>query len=53
MPTLPSTIAQERAINPFLRSKQPTIVASSQRFDPAQSASQGVFATLRTWKNQF
>jgi hydroxyacylglutathione hydrolase len=53
VPTLPSTIAQERAINPFLRSNQPTIVASSQRFDAAQTASQGVFATLRTWKNQF
>lgn len=53
VPTLPSSIAQERAINPFLRSSEPTIVASSQRFDAALSASQGVFATLRTWKNQF
>jgi len=52
-PTLPSTIAQERAINPFLRSDQATIQASAQRFDPAQTAAQGVFATLRTWKNQF
>lgn len=52
-PTLPSTIAQERAINPFLRSSEPTIVASSQRFDAGLSASQGVFATLRAWKNQF
>jgi len=53
LPTLPSTIARERAINPFLRSTQPTIAASSQRFDAAQTAAQGVFATLRTWKNQF
>jgi hydroxyacylglutathione hydrolase len=53
VPTLPSTIAQERAINPFLRSNQPTIAASTQRFDAAQTASQGVFATLRAWKNQF
>ena len=53
VPTLPSNIAQERAINPFLRSNQPTIAASAQRFDAAQAASQGVFATLRAWKNQF
>jgi hydroxyacylglutathione hydrolase len=53
LPTLPSTIAQERAINPFLRSSQATIVASSQRFDAAQTATHGVFATLRAWKNQF
>ena len=53
VPTLPSTIAKERAINPFLRSNQPTIAASTQRFDAAQTASHGVFATLRAWKNQF
>jgi hydroxyacylglutathione hydrolase len=52
-PTLPSTIAQERAINPFLRSTQPTLAASAQRFNAAQAASEGVFATLRAWKNTF
>jgi hydroxyacylglutathione hydrolase len=53
IPTLPSTIAQERAINPFLRSTQPTLAASAQRFSAAQTASEGVFATLRAWKNTF
>lgn len=53
VPTLPSSIAQERSINPFLRSNQPTVAASAQRFDAAQTASQGVFAALRAWKNQF
>ncbi len=52
-PTLPSTIAVERAINPFLRSNEAEIGASAQRFDAALCASQGVFATLRAWKNQF
>lgn len=52
-PTLPSTIATERAINPFLRSSEPAVTASAQRYDAPQCASQGVFATLRTWKNQF
>ena len=52
-PTLPSTISVERSINPFLRSSEPEIAASAHRFDQALCASQGVFATLRTWKNQF
>ena len=52
-PTLPSTIAMERAINPFLRSNEAEIAASARRFDAAQCDTQGVFATLRTWKNQF
>jgi hydroxyacylglutathione hydrolase len=53
LPTLPSTIAQERAINPFLRTAQATVVASAQRFGAEQTASAGVFAALRSWKNQF
>jgi hydroxyacylglutathione hydrolase len=52
-PTLPSTIAHERAINPFLRSDVPTIVASAQAHDAQSVANQGVFATLREWKNNY
>jgi len=52
-PTLPSSIATERQINPFLRSDQPTIVASAARFDAAGLALNGAFATLRQWKNQY
>lgn len=52
-PTLPSTIARERAINPFLRSDQATIVASANAHNSASVASQGVFATLREWKNHY
>ena len=53
LPTLPSNIALERDINPFLRVSQPTVAASALRFDAQQVAQHGVFATLRTWKNQF
>ncbi len=52
-PTLPSSIATECQINPFLRSNQPTIVASAGRFDAAGLALNGAFATLRQWKNQY
>ncbi len=53
LPTLPSTIETERQINPFLRSEQPTILASAQRFDAQSLAHNGVFSTLRQWKNQY
>jgi hydroxyacylglutathione hydrolase len=53
LPTLPSTIETERQINPFMRSEQPTIVASARRFDAHGVASNGAFATLRQWKNQY
>ena len=52
-PTLPSTLALELQINPFLRSHEPTLVAAARRFDAAATESQGAFATLRQWKNQY
>ena len=53
LPTLPSTIEMERQINPFLRSEQPTILASARRFDAQGLAHNGAFSTLRLWKNQY
>lgn len=53
LPTLPSTLARELQINPFLRSEQAALIASAQRHDPAGTATQGAFATLRQWKNNY
>lgn len=52
-PTLPSTIALERATNPFLRCDHPNILATLRArgmttHDPAHT-----FAALRTWRNEF
>jgi len=53
-PTLPSTIAQEKKTNPFLRCAQPAVIASADKYlgarvsDPVQ-----VFAAIRQWKNKF
>lgn len=52
-PTLPSGIGLERAINPFLRSETAAVIAAVTRFDTEGVRSDGVFATLRHWKNQF
>jgi len=52
-PTLPSTIACERLINPFLRTRQASVKAAAQRFDASSRDEVAVFAALRQWKNQF
>jgi len=52
-PTLPTSIAQELLINPFLRTRQATVMAAAQRFDPAAHDDNTVFAAIRQWKNQF
>lgn len=51
-PTLPSTIAEELATNPFLRCTEPEVIASAQRHAgrPLLSPVE-VFAELREWKN--
>jgi len=53
LPTLPSSIALEREINPFLRSHQDDVIASAKRYDPVMTAESGAFATLRHWKNNY
>ena len=53
-PTVPSTIAEERATNPFLRADQPALRAAAERFRPGAAVSVvSVFAALREWKNGF
>jgi hydroxyacylglutathione hydrolase len=52
-PTLPTSIAQELLINPFLRTRQPVIKAAARRHDPAAHDDNTVFAAIRQWKNQF
>ena len=53
LPTLPSHIALEREVNPFLRSTQPAVEASVRAYDAQGVARHGVFATLRQWKNNY
>ncbi len=53
-PTLPSTLGQELAINPFLRSRSPAVrrALALHVGMPVQEDTQA-FALLREWKNQF
>jgi hydroxyacylglutathione hydrolase len=53
-PSLPSTLGEERATNPFLRCNEPVVVESANKYlggrvaDPVR-----VFAAIRDWKNKF
>lgn len=52
-PTLPTSIAQELLVNPFLRTRQPALVAAARSFDASAHDQTTVFAAIRRWKNQF
>jgi hydroxyacylglutathione hydrolase len=53
LPTLPSTIAKEKACNPFLRCNQPEVIRSASNYagkpltDPVS-----VFTAIREWKDK-
>lgn len=53
LPTLPSTIAQERAINPFMRCDAAAVIAAARARGAADDGGAAVLGTLREWKNQF
>lgn len=54
-PTLPSQLAIERQINPFLRSREATVLRAVRAHAElsADAAEAEVFAALRQWKNDF
>ncbi len=54
LPTLPSTIDQEKQINPFLRTRLPGVAQAARGFDAATPEDDAaVFAAIRQWKNEF
>lgn len=52
-PTLPTSIARELLVNPFLRTRQATVKTAASHFDAAAHDDISVFAAIRQWKNQF
>ena len=52
-PTLPSSMALELQINPFLRSREPAVVAAARAQGAASADPVAVLAALREWKNRF
>jgi len=52
-PTLPSSIAREREVNPFLRVADNTVARSARTHGAESDAPVAVLAALRQWKNDF
>jgi hydroxyacylglutathione hydrolase len=52
-PTVPFTLALEKATNPFLRCAVPEVVAAARREGAASDDALAVFTALREWKNRF
>jgi len=51
--TVPSLLGEELAVNPFLRSRQPAVVAAARRRDPAAEPGVATLAAIRAWKDTF
>lgn len=53
--TVPSTLAEELATNPFLRWDAPAVIAAARHVsgNPALHGALGVFTAIREWKNVF
>ncbi len=51
--TLPSSIATELAINPFVRCTQPEVIAAAAAQGATSAEPVEVFAAIREWKNNF
>ncbi|MCP4595848.1 hydroxyacylglutathione hydrolase [Neptuniibacter sp.] len=53
-PTLPSTIGQEKQINPFMRTHHADVIQAANNFSGSTLENKvAIFASIREWKNQF
>ncbi len=53
LPTVPLTLAEERASNPFLRCREAAVVAAALAHGATGRDPLAVFTSLREWKNNF
>ncbi len=53
LPTVPSTLALEKATNPFLRCSVPAVAAAAEAHGAATNDPVAIFAAIRGWRNEF
>lgn len=51
--TLPSTLGLELAVNPFLRTREPAVVAAARARNPQALPGASTLAEIRSWKDSF
>jgi hydroxyacylglutathione hydrolase len=53
LPSVPSSLAEEKASNPFLRSGEAAVIAAGLQHGAADTSAVAVFAAIRGWRNTF
>lgn len=51
--SVPSTLAEELSTNPFLRCREPGVIAAARREGAVDGSPLAVFAAIRAWRNRF
>jgi hydroxyacylglutathione hydrolase len=51
--TLPSTLADEISCNPFMRTREDSVVEAARGLDPQASSGASTMAVIRAWKDRF
>ena len=51
--SVPSTLAEEKATNPFLRCREPAVIAAAQAIVAVDRSETAIFAALRSARNNF
>lgn len=53
LPTIPSTLREEKETNPFLRCGEPAVIAAARAHGAVDASPEAVFAAIRCWRNTF
>lgn len=51
--TLPSTLADELAANPFMRTREKSVLEAARKIDPEAMPGGSAMAVIRAWKDRF
>jgi hydroxyacylglutathione hydrolase len=51
--TLPTSIGEELATNPFMRTRKSSVIAAARRHHPDAQAGETTMAAIRAWKDRF
>lgn len=53
LPSIPSTLREEKDTNPFLRCGEPAVIAAAMAHGAVDASPEAVFAAIRGWRNTF
>ncbi|AXS79630.1 hydroxyacylglutathione hydrolase [Dechloromonas sp. HYN0024] len=53
LPSVPSTLGEEKATNPFLRCAEPTVIKAALQQGATSQEKTDIFAAIRAWRNNF